>query len=70
MNQRVLIVEDEPKLSALLEEYLQQAGFDTDVLDTGQDVVHWAIEQQPNLILLDVMLPVVDGFTVLRELRQ
>jgi two-component system, OmpR family, response regulator BaeR len=65
----VLIVEDEPKLSALLRDYLVAAGFRTSVLDNGGLVSDWIREQQPDLILLDINLPGVDGLTVCRQVR-
>ena len=70
MKETVLIVEDEPKLARLIEDYLHEAGFDTHHLDAGDEVRTWVCEQHPALVILDVMLPGKDGFTVLRELRE
>ncbi|MDO3378502.1 response regulator [Geoalkalibacter halelectricus] len=69
MNEKILIVEDEPKLSGLLRDYLHQAGFAASVLDNGLEVVPWVREQDPRLILLDLMLPGKDGLDVCKEIR-
>lgn len=66
----ILIVEDEAKLAALLEEYLQQTGLRTHHLERGDEVIPWVRRTPPDLILLDLMLPGRDGMEVCRELRQ
>jgi two-component system response regulator BaeR len=68
-QQRILIVEDETKIAALLRDYLQQAGYQTHCLERGDEVNHWVKQWQPHAILLDVMLPSKDGMTVCREVR-
>jgi two-component system response regulator BaeR len=65
----ILIVEDERKLARLLQDYLHQANFRTHCLDNGLDVITWIREQQPDLILLDLMLPGKDGIEICREVR-
>jgi len=65
----ILIVEDEPKLAQLLADYLTASGFATQVLDNGLDVVPSVQGAEPDLILLDLMLPGKDGLDVCRELR-
>jgi CheY-like chemotaxis protein len=69
MSGRILIVEDEPKLAALLSDYLQQAGFEASRLDNGLEVAPRVREQAPDLILLDLMLPGKDGLEVCKEVR-
>jgi two-component system response regulator BaeR len=69
MSGRILIVEDEPKLAALLSDYLQQAGFEASRLDNGLEVASRVREQAPDLILLDLMLPGKDGLEVCKEVR-
>lgn len=66
---RLLVVEDEPKLAALLRDYLEAAGYRVDVLDNGNAVVAFVREHDPALVLLDLMLPGKDGLAVCRELR-
>ncbi len=65
----ILIVEDEPKLASLLADYLKASGFDSFCLGNGLEVVPWAREHQPDLVLLDLMLPGRDGLEVCKELR-
>ncbi len=66
----VLIVEDETKLAEVLSEYLQQAGFRTERLERGDEVVPFVESQPPDLILLDLMLPGRDGMEVCRDVRR
>jgi len=69
MSGKILIVEDEPKLAALLSDYLQQAGFEASRLENGLEVASRVREQTPDLILLDLMLPGLDGLEVCKEIR-
>ncbi len=68
-KQLVLIVEDEPKIAALLRDYLRQAGYATHWIESGTTVVDWVRENHPDLILLDLMLPGKDGYAICREVR-
>lgn len=65
----ILIVEDEPKLAALMRDYLINAGYATQCLDNGLSVVPAVRASEPRLILLDLMLPGRDGLQVCNELR-
>ncbi|HEY2344331.1 MAG TPA: response regulator [Xanthomonadaceae bacterium] len=65
----VLIVEDEAKLASLLRDYLQASSYRTTVFAEGNGVVAWVREHAPDAILLDLMLPGVDGLTICREIR-
>ncbi|MEI7996845.1 MAG: response regulator, partial [Methylococcaceae bacterium] len=65
----ILIVEDELKLARLQVDYLQNAGFDTDCLSNGLEVLPWLKENHTDLIVLDLMLPGRDGLGICRELR-
>ncbi|MEO7774608.1 MAG: response regulator [Steroidobacteraceae bacterium] len=66
---RILIVEDEPKLAALLADYLGAAGFETERIYNGLDTVPAVRRQPPALVLLDLMLPGRDGLDICRDLR-
>lgn len=68
--ERILIVEDEPKIADLLQKYLQNANFQTDWLANGTEVSMWVKAHSPALILLDVMLPGKDGLSVCKDIRQ
>jgi two-component system response regulator BaeR len=65
----ILIVEDEPKIAELLRDYLRQSGYGTHWIDNGDAVDTWVRSNNPDLVLLDLMLPGRDGLTVCRELR-
>ncbi|NVN92009.1 MAG: response regulator [Desulfuromonadales bacterium] len=69
MTGKILIVEDEEKLASLLNDYLRQAGFETSWLSNGLDVAPWVRDQNPDLILLDLMLPGRDGLEICKEVR-
>jgi len=65
----ILIVEDEDKLAQLESDYLLNAGFTVDIIDNGDNVISSVKQQQPDLILLDLMLPGKDGLSICREIR-
>lgn len=69
MTGKILIVEDEEKLASLLIDYLRKAGFETCWLANGLQVVPWVRDQNPDLILLDLMLPGRDGLEICKEVR-
>lgn len=69
-NAKVLIVEDEPALIETLEYSLQRQGYEITTATDGRKALTAARQQQPDLIVLDVMLPGLDGFEVCRILRQ
>lgn len=65
----ILIVEDEPKLSALMSDYLIAEGFSASILESGSDAIEWIRQHSPAAILLDINLPGVDGLTLCRQIR-
>ncbi len=67
---KVLVVEDEPSLVDTLEYSLQRQGYAVSVATDGRQAIDVARTQQPDLIILDVMLPGIDGYEVCRILRQ
>ncbi|MCB1553044.1 MAG: response regulator [Xanthomonadales bacterium] len=66
---RCLIVEDEPILAEMLIDTLSDAGFETTHLDRGDGVVDWVKSEDPTVVLLDLMLPGTDGFSICRAIR-
>lgn len=66
---KLLIVEDEPKLASLLSDYLEAAGFEPYCLANGAEVVPWFREHGADLILLDLMLPGRGGMDICKEIR-
>ena len=67
---RILVIEDEPKTAKYLRRGLGEAGFVVNIAETGMDGLHLALELEFDLVILDVMLPVLDGWQVLARLRQ
>lgn len=67
---RILVVEDEANTGEYLRKGLTESGFVVDLAQTGTDGLHMAIESDYDLIVLDVMLPGLDGWTVLKQLRE
>ena len=66
----ILIVEDEPRMAALLADYLRASGYTSQWIANGLEAVPSVKARRPDLVLLDVMLPGQDGMSVCRELRQ
>ena len=66
---RLLVVEDEPNILELLSASLRYAGFDVVTAAAGTEAVQAAQRHRPDLIVLDVMLPDIDGFEVCRMIR-
>src|SRR3954453_15608903 len=69
MPRKALVVEDEQDTGTLLAEHLRRWGFEPTVLTEGTPAVAWVLEHQPDLILLDLLLPGVDGFTICESLK-
>ena len=70
MSQKVLVVEDDNNIAELLRLYLQKDGFEVSHAADGGKAVEMAKEIQPDLVLLDVMLPVLDGWGVCAKIRE
>ncbi|MDA8286997.1 MAG: response regulator transcription factor [Actinomycetota bacterium] len=67
---RVLVVDDEPNITDLVATALRYEGFEVDTAATGRAALDKAVNSRPHLLVLDVMLPDLDGFEVARRLRQ
>ncbi len=65
----IILVEDDIKLSSLVERYLQQQGFTIEVISDGNLATNAILSQQPDIVILDLMLPGKDGLTICREIR-
>jgi two-component system copper resistance phosphate regulon response regulator CusR len=66
---RILIVEDEPKMASYLHKGLTEASYTVDIADNGKDGLFLALHENFDLVVLDVMLPELGGFEVLKRLR-
>lgn len=69
MNKRILIVEDEPDIREAMAEAVEQAGFLVSIAENGQIGFEKATQEKPDLILLDIVMPVMDGHETLKKLR-
>ena len=67
---RILVIEDDPMLAEVVERYLEREGFAVETRADGEAGLDRAIEWEPDLVVLDVMLPGIDGFEVCRRLRR
>jgi two-component system, OmpR family, phosphate regulon response regulator PhoB len=70
MTHRILVVDDEPDITALVAYHLARVGYRVSTAANGQDALKAAREERPEVVVLDLMLPGVSGYEVLRELRK
>ena len=70
MPKKVLIVEDDANIAELLHLYLEKEGFQTQVAKDGGKGIELFRSFQPDLVLLDIMLPIMDGWSVLKKIRE
>lgn len=70
MSNKILVVDDDLNICELLKLYLENEGYTVFIANNGQDAVNVFQSKSPNLILLDIMLPKMDGWQVCREIRK
>jgi DNA-binding response OmpR family regulator len=70
MPKKILIVDDEPSIVMALQFLMVQNGYETIVACSGEEAMQAVVRHPPDLMLLDIMLPVVDGFEVCRRVRE
>ena len=70
MKTKILLVDDDPNIRRLVELYLEKEGYEVTMADRGDEAVKQFKADPPNLILLDIMLPGMDGLQVCREIRK
>jgi len=66
----ILLIDDDPDLLTLLSMILKKEGYQVEVAEDGESGLEMAIQLQPDLILLDIMMPGVDGWEACREIRK
>jgi DNA-binding response OmpR family regulator len=69
-QERILVVDDEERIRSIVRSYLQQEGYQVDEAATGEDAIARIRERTPDLVVLDVRLPGIDGMEVLRHVRR
>jgi two-component system, OmpR family, response regulator ResD len=67
---KVLVVDDEPTIAEVVSRYLERAGYEARVASSGEDALAQSTRERPDLVVLDLMLPGIDGLEVMRRLRQ
>lgn len=67
---RILVVDDEPNIVIPLKFLMEKNGYSVSVAETGEEALKLAVHDRPDLILLDVMLPVIDGYEVCEAVRK
>lgn len=70
MKPKVLIIEDEPLLTRMYAKKLQEDGYSCSIAENGVEGITFAKERLPDIILCDIMMPVKDGITTLKELKE
>jgi DNA-binding response OmpR family regulator len=70
MSNKILVVDDQSSVRQLLQDYLTEQGFAVVTATDGQNAIYTARHEQPDLILLDIMMPRMDGYDFLRQYRQ
>lgn len=70
MNSKIVIVEDEKKIANVLQDYLTSNNFTVHTIGDGAEALTWLLNNPADLVLLDIMLPSIDGITICRELRK
>ncbi len=69
MSERILVVDDDPDILQVVKINLELEGYDVDTAEDGREAVDKAMVDPPQLILLDIMMPRMDGLTALRRIR-
>lgn len=67
---KILIIEDEEAIAELEKDYLELSGFEVEISDNGKDGLAKALEEDIKIVVLDLMLPLMDGFEVCKEIRE
>lgn len=70
MKKKILIVEDDPGIRVILQDALLEKGYDVESASDGEKGLEMALEIKPDLLILDVMLPLMDGFEICKRVRQ
>ncbi len=67
---KILVVDDDPKALILMEAVLKPLGYDVILINDSRQAIQTAIKEKPSLIFLDIMMPVMDGYTALNKIKK
>ena len=70
MSKRILVVEDQPDGRQIIRDMLASTDYEVTEAENGEEALAAIAKQRPDLILMDVQLPIMDGYTVLREIHR
>jgi len=70
MTKRIVLAEDEPQIAKLVEFKLMKEGYQVTWKENGEEALEAIKRERPDLILLDIMMPVMDGYEVLRQIKE
>jgi len=70
VRRRILVADDEPNIVAALDFMLRRAGYEVAVAQTGEEALRQVAERPPDLVLLDVMMPLISGYEVCARIRE
>ncbi len=70
MNKKIVIIEDDKMIRDMLSEYLQKNGFEVEISNNGEDGLNLIRQSKPSLVILDLVLPEKDGYTLLKEKKE
>ena len=70
MSKKILIADDEPSIVTALEFLLRRSGYEVEIARDGEEALRLAETAQPDLVLLDIMMPVKSGYEICRRLRE
>ncbi len=70
MSPKILLIDDSENITSLLSRLLNKYGYEATIADTGSDGVRLAREQRPEAVILDMMMPELDGWQVCKEIRR
>ena len=70
MSSRILVLDDEKEIADVIALYLKNDGYEVQTAYTGREALAMISKEQPDLALLDVMLPDIDGFRILQKIRE
>jgi DNA-binding response OmpR family regulator len=68
-KKKILLVEDDPMIVEMYKMRLEEEGFEVLITDRGSEALEWAMSRRPEVVLLDIILPEVDGFSILQNLK-